>query len=238
MTDLQKFFDAVRANPFGGKLLPGQVQGCEAILRACERHGVTDDRFEANTLSQVHHETGGQMLPVKETVQGHHKNRNPSDAEVIRRLDTAFAQGNLPWVTKPYWRDGAFGRGGIQITHWSGYDKLGRRLGIDLRGNPELALDLDISADIAVVGMAEGLFTGKKLGDYFSDTRDDPAGARAIVNGDGREVGPKIVPLHRAFLAALRAARANPVQSWLAAAPAPVATIKAWLAAKPGGATL
>ncbi|PJN92574.1 hypothetical protein CNY89_25365, partial [Amaricoccus sp. HAR-UPW-R2A-40] len=63
MTDLQKFFDAVRANPFGGKLLPGQVQGCEAILQASDRHGVTDERHVANILAQVHHETDGTMMP-------------------------------------------------------------------------------------------------------------------------------------------------------------------------------
>jgi hypothetical protein len=53
-------------------------------------------------LSEVYHETGGQMLPVKETVYAHSKDRNPSDAAVIKRLDTAYVKGKLPWVSKPY----------------------------------------------------------------------------------------------------------------------------------------
>lgn len=252
MIDLQEFFDAVRANPFGGKLLPGQVQGCEAILRACERHGVIDDRFVANTLAQVHHETGGQMLPVVE-------NLTYSSAERIRavwpsRFPTVAAAA--PFVRNPQalaikvYGDRLGNRAGtddgwrfrghcqIQITGRDHFQNFGDLLGVDLVGDPARALDLDVSAEIAVIGMRDGLFTGKSLGDYFSAMRDDPAGARAIVNGDVRANGPRIATLHRAFLAALQAAQADPVQSWLAAAPAPVATIKAWLAAKPEGATL
>lgn len=227
MTDLAKFFAGVRSNPFSGSLTAGQVQGCEAILRACERHGVTDPRHQANILAQVHHETGGQMLPVKETVYAYSKDRDPSDAQVIARLDAAFAKGQLPWVKTPYWRDGWFGRGMIQITHRDNYAKLGEALGVMLLVDRDLALDLTVSADIAVVGMRDGIFTGKKLGDYLNATRDDPAAARAIVNGDVPKVGPEIAAKHKAFLAALVAARAaspKPV-------PAPVLTVEARLAA-------
>ena len=252
MTDLPKFFNAVRANPFGGKLLPGQVQGCEAILQACERHGVADERHVANILAQVHHETGGEMLPVVE-------NLTYSSADRIRavwpsRFPTVAAAA--PFVRNPQalaikvYGDRLGNRAGtedgwrfrghcqIQITGRDHFQNFGDLLGIDLVGDPARALDLDVSAEIAVIGMRDGLFTGKKLADYFGASRDDPAAARAIVNGDVPANGLRIARLHRAFLGALQAARADPVRSWLAAAPAPVATIKAWLAAKPEGATL
>lgn len=227
MTDLPTFFAAVRASVFGGKLTPGQVQGCEAILAACDRHGVTDPRHIANILAQAHHETGGQMEPVKETVMPYHKDRNPSDAEVIRRLEAAWSKGQLTWVKKPYWREGWFGRGLPQLTHRDGYAKWGDILGIPLVVNPDLALDLNVSADILVLGMRDGIFTGKKLADYLNATRDDPAAARAIVNGDVPKIGPEIAAKHKAFLAALVAAGAaspKPV-------PAPVLTVEARLAA-------
>ncbi len=206
MIDRPAFFAAIRQRPFNGRITAGQVQGCEAILDACISMGVTDLRHVSNILAQVHHETGGQMVPVKETVYASSANRNPSDAEVIRRLDTAFAKGHLPWVKTPYWRDGWFGRGGIQLTHQANYRKLGDALGIDLVGNRDLALGLETSARIAVVGMSRGLFTGKKLSDYFNDTKNDPANARAIVNGDVKSVGATILELHADYLAAMKAA--------------------------------
>ncbi len=236
--DKTAFFAAVRSDPFGGRLTQLQVEGCEAILDACERWGVTDPRHIANILAQCHHETGGQMEPVKETVQAYHKDRHPSDAEVIRRLDAAWAKGQLTWVKTPYWRDGAFGRGLIQLTHWDGYRKLSGPIGIDLVAHPERALELRTSADIAVVGMRDGLFTGKKLADYFNASRDDPAAARAIVNGDTPKVGPEIAKLHRAFLAAIKEASTDPVAAWRAAAPADIGAIRRWLQAMPQGAEL
>lgn len=236
--DRGKFFAAVRSDPFGGRLTQVQVEGCEAILDACDRAGVTDPRHQANILAQCHHETGGQMEPVKETVFAWSKDRHPSDAEVIRRLDAAFAKGQLTWVKKPYWRDGWFGRGLIQITFRDNYDRLGKAIGVDLVSSRDRALELRTSADIAVVGMRDGLFTGKKLADYFSATRDDPAAARAIVNGDTPKVGPEIAKLHKAFLAAIKGASADPVAAWRAAAPASIDAIRAWLQAMPHGAEL
>jgi putative chitinase len=52
--------------------------------------------------------------------------------------------------------------------------------------------------------MVEGLFTGKGLGDYFNETTDNPAGARAIVNGTDK--AQLIATYHHHFLAAIRAA--------------------------------
>lgn len=236
--DRGKFFAAVRSDPFGGRLTQVQVEGCEAIFDACDRGGVTDPRHQANILAQVHHETGGQMEPVKETVFAWSKDRHPSDAEVIRRLDAAWAKGQLTWVKTPYWRDGWFGRGLIQITFRDNYDKLGKAIGVDLVGSRERALELRTSADIAVVGMRDGLFTGKKLADYFNASRDDPAAARAIVNGDTPKIGPEIAKLHKTFLAAIRGASADPVAAWRAAAPASIDAIRAWLQAMPQGAEL
>jgi putative chitinase len=208
----QLFFDAVRRSVFRGRLTPAQVSGMEALLDAFIPEQMSDLRHQANVLSQVHRETGGRMAPVRETFAD-------SDAQAIRRLDAAWAAGQLTWVKKPYWRDGWFGRGAIQITHEAMYRKLGKRLSLDLVGNRELTLEPTVSAHIAVVGMAEGLFTGKKLADYFNGGRDDPAAARAIVNGDGKSVGPEIARHHALFLDAL--AKASALNGAASSAPAP-----------------
>jgi len=123
---------------------------------------------------------------------------NPSDAEVIRRLDRAWSDGRLPWVRTPYWRDGAFGRGQLQITHARNYAKFGITDYAD-------ALKLDVSARIAVEGMLDGHFTGKKLSDFtFPRDLDNPprTDPRRIVNGvDGSD--DQVQRNHMVFAAAL-----------------------------------
>ena len=190
---------------FGTTLSVRQVGGMMALLDAAKGLPL---HHVANILAQVYRETGGGMYPIKETVMPHHKNKNPSDFEVIRRLDRAFASGKLTWVRTPYWRDGWFGRGQIQITHRANYAKFGI-------SNPEDALKPHISAHIAVVGMRDGMFTGRKLADYaFPDALDAPTARnpRRIVNGpDGSDA--EVAGHHRMFAAALTHAGYAPVVS-------------------------
>lgn len=211
MMDRAKFYASLRkrdSGVFGTSLSQAQVDGTKAILDSAKRNGVTSTHHVAHILAHVYHETGTYMLPIKETVYKSHKNKNPSDATVIARLNRAWARGQLSWVRTPYWRDGAFGRGPIQTTHWRNYIKMGTRLGLPLRQKPELLLVPEHGADSAVVGMAEGLYTGKKLSDYrFPDDLNNGwrTHPRRIVNGkDGTDA--KISRYHRAFYAALVAA--------------------------------
>ncbi len=78
------------------------------------------------------------------------------------------------------------GRGYVQITGRSNYQYWGNRLGIDVVGNPNLALVPANAAQIAVYGMQEGTFTGQGLSDYINDRETNFIGARAIVNGSDR----------------------------------------------------
>lgn len=202
------FYDIIRRNIFGGTLSVDNVKGIEALLDANVKHRVADPHHVANILAEVHHETGGYMMPIKETVYASHKNKNPSDQTVINRLESAFKSGKLPWVKTPYWRDGWFGRGDIQLTHEANYKRLGEAVGVDLVADRDKALDPDISAEIAVVGMTQGLFTGKALGDYvFPDNLSNKPehNPRRIINGqDGTDT--KVAKVHRLFYDALVAA--------------------------------
>lgn len=218
--DRSAFFAAVRARPFGGSLTQQQVDGMNVLLDQWRAlYPDAPAHHIANNLAQVHRETGGRMVAIKETVMPSHRDINPSDAEVIRRLDVAFAAGRLPWVRTPYWRDGWFGRGHIQLTHRLNYERMGKRLGVDLVGNRDLALDPVISARVAIVGMVEGMFTGRKLADFtFPAALNEPPprNPRRIVNGqDGSDA--VVARMHRDFADALTAAEYRP-----GAAPAPV----------------
>lgn len=204
----QRFFAGLRSRNsgvFGTSISQAQVDGINALLASCSRNGVTDVQHVANVLAQVYHETGGHMLGIKETVYASHKDKNPSDAAVIKRLDTAWAKGQLGKVRAPYWRDGWFGRGPVQITHYDNYLKFERILGVPLTKNPALALDPKIGADIAVIGMRDGVFRNLRLSQYtFPRDLANPqkTNPRRIVNGnDGTDA--KVAGYHRAFLKAL-----------------------------------
>jgi predicted chitinase len=106
----------------------------------------------------------------------------------IAILDRAFAAGKLKWVKTPYWRrdeDGKtwLGRGLVQLTHKANYARMGPIVGVDLVANPKLAMEEDIAVKIMFEGMARGLFTGKKLADYFTSKTSDWVNARKIING-------------------------------------------------------
>ncbi|MCA2372191.1 hypothetical protein ATU3B_11230 [Agrobacterium genomosp. 3 str. CIP 111-78] len=203
--DMTTFFAYARRAPFGGRLSQGQIDGMNALFRCWRSHkiaGSDNNRLLAYILASVFHETGGRMLPVRETLAS-------TDAGAIAALEKAWKAGKLGQVKTPYWRkdkDGKswFGRGDIQLTHRVNYDALGKRIGVDLVGNPSLALDVDISAEIAIVGMLEGLFTKRKLTEFFNLKSDDPIGARAVVNGTDK--AKLIAGYYKSFLDALEAA--------------------------------
>jgi len=192
----QTFFEAYRRK-FGSMQQP-TVDGINALFDAGRDLSL---QHMTNVLAQVRRETGGWMAPIKETVMPWHDDKNPTDATVIRRLDAAFAKGQLKGVKAPYWREGEFGRGQIQLTHKANRMKFGIENRDDL-------LRPHISAMVAVRGMRDGLFRGKKLADY-----DFPAAInyspdnnpRRIVNGnDGSDA--EVAVSHKAFAEMLTAA--------------------------------
>ena len=81
-----------------------------------------------------------------------------------------------------------YGRGFVQLTHEENYQRLGDLLGVDLVNNPERANEPDLAARITVLGMRDGLFTGRSLGEYIGDGRANFIGARRIVNDGDKMV--------------------------------------------------
>jgi putative chitinase len=87
-----------------------------------------------------------------------------------------------------------YGRGLVQITHDYNYEKFHIK-------NLDDALKWDIALPIAFRGMTEGLFTGKKLSNYFNKRGNKPKEARQIVNG--MDKASLIETFYVAFLGAL-----------------------------------
>lgn len=169
MINRKIFFDGIRQQPFGGKLSASQVAGCNAILDEFERRKRTDLRHLAYELATAKWETAHTMQPITEM--------GPR----------AYLQGKKywPWI----------GRGYVQLTWQRNYQTMtdrmrasGFRLSAtsespDLIARPELALDPAVAAFVMFDGMENGVFTGKKLADYFNATKTDWLNARRIING-------------------------------------------------------
>jgi len=164
------FFDAIRSTLFGGRLSAKQVEGLTAILDYWEdKHQKNDDRWLAYALGTCYHETDKKFQGIVEY---------GPDSYFKKYEGRKDLGNNVPG-------DGLRfkGRGFVQITGRRNYANFSSIIGVDLLGNPELALNLDNCVEIMFYGMIDGTFTGKKLADYFSPTKEDWVNARQIING-------------------------------------------------------
>ena len=160
-----------------------QLASVAEIERAFKEHGDGDQRKLAYMLAMAFHES--KLRPIKENKD---------------------KPGSLIWekYQKKYWHTGYYGRGFVQITHEDNYRIVGKRLNIPLAENPDLALIPHHAADILVVGMLEGLFTGARLGNYVNSKRAWYYKARATVGSKfvaGEDVAQKIKNYTLAILA-------------------------------------
>jgi hypothetical protein len=181
--DRDIYFNMVRQTMFDGALEQVQVDGQSVILAVWEYEGggtpMSDLRWLAYMLATVYHETAYRMWPIREY---------GSDSYL---------------KSKPYYP--YFGRGFVQLTWDYNYDKASKALGLiderDLVAHPDVALDSLIATRCLFRGMAEGWYTGRKLGQYFDPDTDDPINARQIINGNDDDT--LIAGYHDTFLGAL-----------------------------------
>lgn len=187
------FFDTIRAALFKTGIKQKQVDGMNAIINRWEATGLTDLRWLAYMLATTYHETAKTMQPIEEYGKG----KGYRYGKKIKRSGIPYT---LP--DKLY-----YGRGYVQLTWYENYETMGRLLGIDLLGSPELALHPSIAADIMFEGMTKGNsnfgdFTGKSLEHYFNDKKEDWVNARRIINGTDK--ADLIAGYGKKFMAALK----------------------------------
>lgn len=157
------FFSFIRAQLFGGKLKPSQVTGLTAILDYWDAHlAAKDDRWLAYALGTAHHETDKTFGPIAEYGRGRGKPYGKPDGPAHQIY---------------------YGRGLVQLTWLKNYQVMSKKLGVDLVGDPDLALKLSNAVPIMFLGMEEGLFTGVGFDRYFNPTKGDWVNARKIING-------------------------------------------------------
>lgn len=124
----------------------------------------------AYVLATAYHETAATMQPIAE--YGHGSGRPYGEPD--------------PATGQVY-----YGRGYVQLTWRDNYERAQTVVintetlqpDIPFLLNADLAMKPIYAAQIAISGMTEGWFTGKKLSDYLTDTQTDYVNARRIING-------------------------------------------------------
>lgn len=126
------------------------------IINTCKKYGLLRNEA-AYVLATARWETAHTMKPVREF-----------GGEAYLRQKKYY-----PHV----------GMGYVQLTWATNYQWATNRFGVDFVGNPRLLLEPKYAAEILVVGMKEGAFTGRKLSHFFNLKVSNWAEARRIVNG-------------------------------------------------------
>lgn len=198
MINRNHFFDTVRPALFNGAMSQGQVHGMEAILREWEAQGLTDNRWLAYILATAYHETAKTMQPIEEYGKG-------KGMDYGKKLKMGGGRGKrTPYTTpdKIY-----YGRGHTQNTWYENYNALTKAAAKqgkewDFLNNPELLLQMEPSIWATFYAMKAGLYTGKKLADYFDVDTEDWVNARRIINGNDK--AELIAGYGKKFMAALQ----------------------------------
>jgi putative chitinase len=160
------FFKQLRRTLFPNGLNQDQVNGLSALLDEWEaEYAHQDDRWLAYALGTTHHENDKQFRPIPEIGRG---------------------RGHQYGIPDPVTGKIYYGRGFVQLTWKKNYKAMGTALGVDLVNDPDRALDFGVATKILFLGMTRGMFTGKKLGDYFNSKANDWINARRIINGTDR----------------------------------------------------
>jgi len=156
-----------------GKLSQSQVDSFNLFFNEWDGK---DKRHLAYILATVWHETAKTMLPIEEYGKGKGK--------PYSKLENGISY---------------YGRGYVQVTWLSNYQLLTKRnsKGWDFVKYPELLLQNEPSIWATFYGMRNGIFTTRKLSDYFNSEKNDPINARKIING--LDCAEKIVDYYNKF---------------------------------------
>ncbi|SLN40927.1 hypothetical protein ROA7450_01978 [Roseovarius albus] len=131
-----------------------------AIAAVCENLGIGLKTQIAYVLATTKWETNHTFEPVREAYW----------------KSEAWRRNNFRYY--PY-----YGRGYVQLTWRSNYQKYYHIMREPLVGDPDLAMDPKIALMVLVHGFKMGGFTGRKITDYINESRTDYKNARRCING-------------------------------------------------------
>jgi putative chitinase len=179
LVDRNKFFTEYPFRP----LKQNQVDNLNFLLDKLDASVLLTRLSEyAYVLATIKHETADTFAPIEEAYWIQPESRRIAVLKNMYRGRSTIIHPSGKMYT---------GRGYVQLTHIDNYIKMGCYVKekfpeIDLAEEPERACEPEPAWIILEAGMSKGLFTGKKLSDYFTDKRTDFRNARRIINGMDR----------------------------------------------------
>lgn len=215
----KQFYDEYRKT--FGSFKEDTLKTLEAILDVFEKNKPTPKVLEkyAYMLATVRHEVGPRMIPIVENMNYSARrmmqvwpSRFPTLASAQPYANNPEKLGNNVYANRlgngpPSSGDGFRYRGrgiGAQFTGRVNYEKFSKLFGVDFINNPDLAMDVNLGAEILYKGSIEGLFTGVGLGRYINDKQTDFVNARRVINADVARNGASIARDAERFLNILR----------------------------------
>lgn len=194
MINTSIFFEEISKKLFKHTLTDPQRINISCCIEEFEKRGLKDLRFLAYILATIYHETGATMEPIEEIGKGR---RKPYGMHL--KYDNTVYTDTMNIF---------YGRGHTQNTWYENYKALTRaakligKPELDFFNHPELLLQVEPSIWATFYSMIRGLYTGKRLSQYFNEKVDDPEGARWIINRQDK--AKEISEYHRIFLSALK----------------------------------
>lgn len=163
MIDFPKFIKNYQ-NVFKENLKAWQIDALHFLIKNINRdlgsELINNIEQAAYILATIKHETANTYRPIIEYGKGMGRPYGKKD----------------PVTGQTY-----YGRGYVQLTWKSNYEKLGKLLNLDLVNNPDLALDPETAYKILIIGLDEGLY-GKDIDNCISNKLVDFILARKTVN--------------------------------------------------------
>ncbi len=185
-----------------GRLDQGQVNQLNLLVSEMDKDKSISYAQAAYILATAWHEVGPKLLPIKEWGEGKKldygrwmvNSKGEKYCYKNDRRKEVYTYAEYPHLY--------FGRGFVQLTWYSNYEKAGNKLGVDFLSNPDLVMQTDNAIKIMIIGMKEGWFTGHKLSHHINQSRKDYENARRIINGTDK--AKKIAGYAGTFERALR----------------------------------
>lgn len=145
----------------GGRYTGGSNARKDELIKAMDAGGITDQKSKAMLMANLDHESGG-FTKNEENLNYSAKRLQEVFPKYYKTPEAARADAGNPEAIANKVYGGRMGntdagdgfkyrgRGDIQLTGKSQYEEMGKKLGVDLVNNPDLAKDPKISAQIAV----------------------------------------------------------------------------------------